>query len=73
MNQTIQAIYENGIFKPIDSQKEIDLKDGEKVLIVVKPENHIEEIGINLTEKYFKGLSEEDIDKVITHALDQLK
>jgi predicted DNA-binding antitoxin AbrB/MazE fold protein len=73
MHQTIEAIYENGIFKPVDKEKKIDFEEGEKVIIIVKPENHVEETEMSLTEKYFKGLSEEDIDKVITHALNQLK
>ena len=72
MNQTIEAIYENGVFKPIN-EISLEIKEGEKVKIVVKTEEHFEETGISLTEKYFKGLSEDDIDKVITHALDQIK
>lgn len=72
MNQTIEAIYENGVFRPL-GEISVEFKEGEKVKITVKTVDHIEENGLNLTEKYFKGLSEEDIDKVITHALDQIK
>lgn len=72
MNQTIEAVYEDGVFKPLNPIT-IEIEEGEKVKIVVKTEEHIEESSVDLAEKYFKGLSEEDIDKVITHALDQLK
>jgi predicted DNA-binding antitoxin AbrB/MazE fold protein len=72
MNQTIEAIYEDGVFKPVEKIS-VKIEEGEKVILVIKSEDHVEETGISLTEKYFKGLSEEDIDKVITHALDQIK
>lgn len=72
MNQTIEAIYENGVFRPLE-EISIELKEGEKVKLNIKTADHIEENGLDLTEKYFKGLSEDDIDKVITHAIDQLK
>ncbi len=73
MNQTIEAVFEDGVFKPINIQELTELTEGEKVIIVVKSEHYVNETGIDLTEKYFKGLSEEDIDLVITHALEQLK
>ncbi len=72
MNQTIEAVYEDGVFKPVNPIT-IEIEEGEKVKIVVKTEDHCEEASVDLAEKYFKGLSEDDIDKVITHALDQLK
>ncbi len=72
MNQTIEAVYEDGVFKPVNPIT-IELAEGEKVKIVIKTEGHFEESSVDLAEKYFKGLSEEDIDKVITHALDQIK
>ena len=72
MNQTIEAVYEDGVFKPVNPIT-IEIEEGEMVKIVVKTEEHFEESSVDLAEKYFKGLSEDDIDKVITHALDQLK
>lgn len=69
MNQTIEAIYDNGVFKPVNPDS-VEIENGEKVVIVVKSEDKERELNMSLTEKYFKGLSEEDIEKVITHALE---
>jgi predicted DNA-binding antitoxin AbrB/MazE fold protein len=69
MNQTIEAIYEDGVFKPVNPVSN-KIEDGEKVRITIKTTDKEEESGLSLTEKYFKGLSEEDIEKVITHALE---
>ncbi len=72
MNQTIEAVFEDGVFKPLGEIFR-EIKEGEKVKIVIKPLDHVEETGVDPTEKYFKGLSEDDIDQVITHALEDLK
>ncbi len=72
MNQTLEAVYKDGGFE-ILGEIELELEEGEKVTLVIKTEDHEEETSLSLTEKYFRSLSEEDIDKVITHALAQNK
>ncbi len=72
MNQTIEAIYENGVFKPLKPNL-VKLENRKQVTIVINSEDSAKESDLSLTEKYFKGLSEDDIEKVITHALDQKK
>ena len=72
MNQTIEAIYKDGGFELL-GDIELELDEGEKVTLIIKAADHEQETSLSLTEKYFKGLSEEDIDKVITHALAQSK
>ncbi|CAN5663453.1 hypothetical protein BH24ACI2_BH24ACI2_09570 [soil metagenome] len=68
MTQTIEAIYQNGIFKPLNPVSE-EITEGEKVKLVVEIE------GVNpilkLAENFYEGLSEEDIDEIEKIALDR--
>lgn len=68
MNQTIQAIFEDGVFKPLYPIT-LNLEEGEKVEITIQKQEVSEE-DLTLNEKYFKGLSEDYIEDVITHALE---
>lgn len=68
MNQTIEAVYKDGGFELLD-EIALELEEGEHVTLIIKAAEHQEDSPMSLTEKYFKGLSEEDIDKVIAHAL----
>lgn len=68
MNQTIEAVYKDGGFELLE-EIAIELEEGEHVTLIIKAAEHLEDSPMSLTEKYFKGLSEEDIDKVIAHAL----
>lgn len=70
MTQTIEAVYQNGMFKPLKPLSE-EIEEGEKVKLVVETENE----GINpimkLAENFYEGLSEEDIDEIERIALDR--
>ncbi|MEZ5425720.1 MAG: antitoxin family protein [Pyrinomonadaceae bacterium] len=68
MNQTIQAIFEDGVFKPLYPIT-LKLAEGEKVRITIEKKENSDE-NLSLNQKYFKGLSEEYLDDVITHALE---
>ena len=70
MTQTIEAIYQNGMFKPLKPLSE-EIEEGEKVKLVVETEN--EEINpiMKLAENFYEGLSEEDIDEIERIALDR--
>jgi len=68
MTQTIEAIYQNGIFKPLGPVSQ-DLSDGEKVTLVVETEG--ENPIMKLAENFYEGLSEEDIDEIEKIALDR--
>ena len=58
MEQVIEAIYENGIFKPL---KKVDLKEGERVKIRI--ERSLVEIIRSYQEKF--KLREEDIEEFL--------
>jgi predicted DNA-binding antitoxin AbrB/MazE fold protein len=70
MTQTIEAIYQNGMFKPLKPLSE-EIEEGEKVKLVV--ETSTEEINpiMKLAENFYEGLSEEDIDEIERIALDR--
>jgi len=68
MTQTIEAIYQNGMFKPLSPISE-EISEGEKVKLVLETqeENSI----MKLAENFYEGLSEEDIDEIEKIALDR--
>ena len=70
MTQTIEAVYQNGMFKPLKPLSE-EIEEGEKVKLVVETED--EEINpiMKLAENFYEGLSEEDIDEIERIALDR--
>ncbi len=72
MTQTIEAIYQNGMFKPLKPVSE-EITDGEKVKLVVETETENEEENsiMKLAENFYEGISEEDIDEIEKIALDR--
>jgi predicted DNA-binding antitoxin AbrB/MazE fold protein len=72
MTQTIEAIYQNGMFKPLNPVSE-EIAEGEKVKLVVeiKSENEEENPIMKLAENFYEGLSQEDIEEIERIALDR--
>ena len=68
MTQTIEAIYQNGMFKPLSPVSE-EFSEGKKVRLVVETEE--ENPIMRLADNFYEGLSEEDIDEIETIALDR--
>ena len=68
MTQTIEAIYQNGMFKPLNPVSE-EITEGEKVKLVVEREEASSIM--KLAENFYEGLSEEDIDEIEKIALDR--
>lgn len=68
MTQIIEAIYQNGIFKPLNPILE-DITEGEKVKLVVETEE-INPI-MKLAENFYEGLSQEDVEEIEKVALDR--
>lgn len=68
MTQTIEAIYQNGMFKPLNPVSE-SISEGEKVKLVVE----IEDVNpiMKLAENFYEGLSKEDVDEIEKIALDR--
>ncbi len=70
MSQTVEAIYQNGMFKPIKPMLE-EISEGEKVIINIKSkEENANEI-MKLAENFYEGMSEKDINEVEKVMLDR--
>lgn len=67
MHRTFEAIYENGVLKPVSP---IPIKDHAKVHLVIKEAEEPSEI-LTLASGIYKGLSKKDIEDVEAIALDR--
>jgi predicted DNA-binding antitoxin AbrB/MazE fold protein len=70
MTQTIEAIYQNGMFKPLNPVSE-EISEGEKVEITINDKKLSPEEMLELASQVYEGLSEEDIDEIEKIALDR--
>lgn len=70
MMQTIEAIYQNGMFKPLTPVSE-EIEEGEKVEITIKDKSLSPEEMLELAGKVYEGLSDEDIEEIERIALDR--
>ncbi len=68
MSQTIDAIYENGTFKPIEPHK-VHISEGQRVKLVVAEQVLPEPL--RLAARVYEGLSVKDIDEIEDIALDR--
>ena len=70
--QTIKAIYQNGMFKPLNPVSE-EFEEGKKVKLVVEIELESEEVNpiMKLAENFYDDLSEEDVDEIEKVMLDR--
>ena len=62
MKQTMDAVYENGVFRPLNPPK---LSEGQHVRIVIETsfEESFEDL-LELAAKVYEGLSDDDIDSI---------
>jgi predicted DNA-binding antitoxin AbrB/MazE fold protein len=70
MTQTIEAIYQNGIFKPLNPISE-ELAEGERVEITIKDKRLSPDEMLKLAGQVYEGLSDEDIEEIERIALDR--
>ncbi len=70
MSQVIQAIYQNGMFRPTNGVLP-DFEEGEAVEIDVRSRENTDNPIMKLAEKFYEGLSESDIDEIEKIALDR--
>ncbi len=68
MKQAIDAIYENGTFRPVQRDA-VSIPDGQRVRITV--DDGCEPESLRLAASVYDGLSDEDIDEVERIALDR--
>ena len=70
MTQTIEAIYQNGMFKPLKPMLE-EIEEGETVEIIIKEKRLSPDEMLELAGKVYEGLSEEDVNEIERIALDR--
>ena len=70
MTQTMEAIYENGVFKPLNNVS-AEITEGGKVEITITDKRLSAEEMLKLASQVYEGLSEEDINEVEQIALDR--
>lgn len=68
--QTIEAIYQNGMFKPLKPVSET-ISEGETVEITIKEKKLSPEEMLELASRVYEGLSDEDISEIEKIALDR--
>ncbi len=70
MSQTIEAIYQNGMFKPLNPVLE-EIAEGETVEITIKEKRLSPDEMLKLAGQVYEGLSAEDIEEIERIALDR--
>lgn len=70
MTQTIEAIYQDGIFKPLNPISD-ELADGEMVEITIKDKRLSPDEMLKLAGEVYEGLSDEDVKEIEQIALDR--
>ena len=69
MTQTVEAIYEHGTFRLLESPHVL-LQDGQHVRLTVQTEEMANDV-LTLAEQVYAGLSDQDIDDIERIALDR--
>lgn len=69
MNQTMDAIYEHGVFRVIDSEA-VKLPEGQRVRLIAEPVDKPESV-LELLGQVYDGLSEEEISEIEKIILDR--
>lgn len=69
MIETVNAIYENGLFKPLN---DIHISNGMKVKLIIESDNEdsIDDI-LSIATGVYEGLSDKDIEEVEEIAFDR--
>ena len=70
MSQTIEAIYQNGMFKPLNPVSE-EIAEGETVEITISEKRLSPEEMLKLASQVYEGLSNEDVAEIERIALDR--
>ena len=61
MTQTLDAIYENGVFRPLREPK---LAEGQSVQLIVAPRTTATDDPLELAGRVYDGLSQSQIDDI---------
>lgn len=70
MEQVVEAVFENGSFKVVDSST-LHLSEGQKVKLTVEEPSLPQDDPVELLTKMYEGLSEQEIDEIEKIILDR--
>jgi predicted DNA-binding antitoxin AbrB/MazE fold protein len=70
MRQTLDAVFENGTFKPL-APTSLTLSPGQRVRLIVETPVEDDEDVIKLASQVYEGLSDEQVDEIENIALDR--
>jgi len=70
MTQTLEAVFEDGSFKPVDNGS-LPFSEGQRVRLTVEIPSEAEDNLVELAGQVYEGLSEEDIGEIERLALDR--
>ena len=70
MSQILDAIFEDGSFKPVDNGS-LPFSEGQRVKLIVEVPAEAQGDLIELAGEVYKGLSDEDTDEIERIALDR--
>ncbi|NJO79952.1 MAG: antitoxin family protein [Cyanobacteria bacterium RM1_2_2] len=69
MQQVVEAIYENGVFRPL---KALELSEGQEVQLIVHSKNQVSPSQmLQLASEVYQGFSDEQIYEIEHIALDR--
>ncbi len=69
IQQTVEAIFENGVFRPLDRVDET-ISEGQQVQLLIQMPETPEDI-LALAEEVYTGLTDAEIDEIEQIALDR--
>jgi len=70
MKQTIDAVFDNGSFRPVNNHF-LPFSQGQRVKLIVEAPTGTQEDLIELATQVFEGLSDKEIDEIDHIALDR--
>jgi predicted DNA-binding antitoxin AbrB/MazE fold protein len=71
MSQTLEAVFEDGTFKPVGNGS-LPFSEGHRVQLTVEVPAETQDDLLGLAGRVYEGLSDKDIDEVERIALDHL-
>lgn len=70
MTQKIEAIYQNGMFKPLTPIPE-EISEGEEVIISIKSKEEYADEILKLAENFYEDMTEQEIKEIEEIMLDR--
>ena len=70
MTQTLEAVFEDGSFKPVDNGS-LPFSEGQRVKLTVEVPTETQDDLLRLAAQVYEGLSDKDIDEIERIAFDR--